>query len=68
MLLRWYFDVIEEDLGFPLSTIGYVRREKSLLKSLTLNIEHNILKSSTSIHSRGDVFEPVSVDLCGQVL
>ena len=58
-VVKVYFDVIEEDLGFPIVYNRDMSAEKSLLKSLTLNIEHNILKAQPRSILE-DVFEPVS--------
>lgn len=57
--VRVSLESLEEDLGIPLIYKKDMVAEKALLKSLTLNIEHNILKAQP-ISLLEDVFEPVS--------
>jgi len=57
--VRVYVDDIEDDLGLPITYKRDTSAEKALLKSLTLNIGHNILKAQPR-SSLEDVFEPVS--------
>lgn len=53
------FKDIEDDLGLPILYNRDVSAERDLVKALTLNIEHNILKAQAR-PSLEDVFEPVS--------
>ena len=58
-VIKVYFADIEKDLGLPIIYNKDLSAEKSLVKSLTLNLEHNILKAQPR-SSLEDLFEPVS--------